>query len=126
MEFATASAVPGLRAFTSLRGANLGLNTEAPADEVVAARRALWQSLDLKLEATVFMRQVHGDRLIEIGKAQSGRGALSLEDAIPICSLLITRHKGVMLPVGHADCLAVLVADKKRGGVGVAHMGWRG
>jgi YfiH family protein len=117
----------GLAAFTSLRRASdLGMNTDSPAARVLASRRALWKERGLRLEDSVFMKQVHGDRLVEVGPGERGRGAASLEDAIQDCDLLLSRGAGTLLCVGHADCLAVLLADPKSKSVGVAHMGWRG
>lgn len=126
LKFESAESIPGLVAFTSLRGHNLGLNTEAPASEVVAGRRAVWAEIHQPLECAVFMHQVHADHLSVVGRAQRGRGTLELADAMPASDLMISRERGVMLCVGHADCLAVLLADPKRGVVGAAHMGWRG
>ena len=39
---------------------------------------------------------------------------------------LITNARGVLLAVKVADCLPVIVADRKRKAVGVFHAGWRG
>jgi YfiH family protein len=122
-----ATAPRGLAAFTSTRHASdLGLNTESPASRVLDSRKALWKSLGLKLEDGIFMKQVHSDRLVEVGRAERGRGSASLQDAIQDCDLLLSREPGVLLCVGHADCLAVLLADPASQAVGVAHMGWRG
>jgi YfiH family protein len=126
MEFAFAAASPGLRAFTTLRGQNLGLNTDSPKNEVLAWRRQVWQAQGLRLEDSVFMRQIHSDRLAEAGRPERGRGSLSLEDALPDCDLVISREPGQLLCVGHADCLALVLANPRRGWVGAAHMGWRG
>jgi YfiH family protein len=126
LNFEFSKSIPGLRAFTSLRGHNLGLNTEAPAASVIEAREELWASEELSLRDAIFMRQIHGDHCVEVGAAQRGAGAFSLETAIPDCDLMVSRDEGLMLCVGHADCLAVLMADRKHKSVGVAHMGWRG
>ncbi len=124
--FESASRVPGLKALTTTRDYNLGLNTEAPAGEVVAARRELWEKAGLPLECSVFMHQVHGSRMQEVGDAQRGRGSLALEDALPDCDAMLSAGRGTYLCVGHADCLAVLLADPVRGAVAAAHCGWRG
>lgn len=126
LEFPTSARAAGLRAFTTTRAYNLGLNTDAPAPQVISARRELWSAAGLPLECSVFMRQVHGDRLEEVGASSRGRGSSSQDDAIPDCDAMVAQVKGTFLCVGHADCLAVLLADPTRGWVGAAHCGWRG
>jgi polyphenol oxidase len=126
LEFQFSKKTAGLRAFTSLRGHNLGLNTDEAPAQVIAARRELWDGLGLSLENSVFMRQVHADHLVEVSALQRGWGSLSLESAVADCDLMISRDPGLLLCVGHADCLAVLLADTQKKTVGVAHMGWRG
>jgi polyphenol oxidase len=39
---------------------------------------------------------------------------------------LITGEPGVLLGIQTADCLPILIADRKRRGVGAFHAGWRG
>lgn len=124
--FEFAKLIPGLRAFTTRRGANLGLNTEAPTPEVLEARRRLWAAEGLSLERSIFMRQVHGSGLTEVGLQEAGRGSLELADAIPESDLLHATEKGLLLCVGHADCLALLLAHPQSGELAVGHMGWRG
>jgi YfiH family protein len=126
LPFHSASKIPGLHAFTTLRGANLGLNTDEDPQAVLGARQKLWQSQGLKLEDTIFLKQVHSDHLETVGKAEAGRGSKSLADALPDCDAVISRDRGVYLAIGHADCLAVLLADPRQGIVGAAHSGWRG
>jgi YfiH family protein len=126
LPFAFAEKIPGLRAFTSLRGLNLGLNTAEPKPEVLRQREELWKSVQLPLASAIFMNQAHGDRLEIVGRAQAGRGSGSLDDAMDGCDAMISLDKGVFLCVGHADCLAILLVDARQGLVGAAHSGWRG
>jgi YfiH family protein len=125
-EFEFSGKISGLKAFTTLKPYNLGLNTEAAPLEVISARRGLFSQAGLALENAVFMRQVHGERIAQVGNVERGRGSLDLEEAIPECDAMITRDRGIFLCVGHADCLAILIADRRQGFLGVAHAGWRG
>lgn len=43
-----------------------------------------------------------------------------------IADAVITREKGVMLGVKTADCIPVLICDRKNNVVGAVHAGWRG
>lgn len=105
---------------------NLGLNTgDRPADVLENRRRALAQA-GLDPERTVYLQQVHGDRLAEALPADAGRGSAAWEDALPACDAVFTRVRGLPLAVGHADCLAVALADPDAGLLGLAHAGWRG
>ena len=48
-------------------------------------------------------------------------------DRTPVTAdAVITRDKGILLGVQVADCLPVLLHDKKKAVVGVVHAGWRG
>jgi YfiH family protein len=60
--------------------------------------------------------------LLRLGK--SGNAALPAAGAVG--DGLITNASGVLLAVKVADCLPVIVADRKRKAVGVFHAGWRG
>src|SRR5262245_7548820 len=125
---------PGFVAATSTRqggvsnppydSLNLGSNTEDQPESISANRRRFAASLNLAPESLVFMRQVHGSVLREAGSADAGKGlddwALGLED----CDGLLTREQGLGLCVGHADCLAILMADPATGMIGAAHSGW--
>lgn len=65
----------------------------------------------------ITLRQIHSD-------------LIHLVDRVPDHSFagdgLITNTPGLLLAVQTADCLPVIVADKKRRAVGIFHAGWRG
>ena len=83
------SQVPGLRALTTTRSQNLGMNTGEDPAKVLASRQALWKELGLDLGASVFLRQVHGEGLQAVGREARGRGVESWEDSLPDCDLAI-------------------------------------
>lgn len=64
----------------------------------------------------VWMRQVHGVRVIEKENSVENQEA----DAA------ITRRRGLVCVVKIADCMPVLLADDTGTVVGIAHAGWRG
>jgi polyphenol oxidase len=64
----------------------------------------------------VWMKQVHGNRVLQADKALPGEEA----DAA------FTRVTGVVCTVKAADCMPVLFADDAGTVVGAAHAGWRG
>jgi YfiH family protein len=99
---------------------NLG-RPEADPEETRAVnwRRAV-AAMDPRLDVAdlVLLSQVHGARVIE---ATSGGGPLA---CVAEADAAVTTVPGVILAVRVADCVPVLLGS--RGGVGVAHAGWRG
>jgi len=71
--------------------------------------------------APVFLRQVHGARVVRIGAPDAAAGA-PLHDA----DAAVTSEAGVACVVQAADCLPVLLAARNGRAVGAAHAGWRG
>jgi len=85
----------------------------------VAANRALLA--EATGAAPVFLRQVHGTRVVHVGRADAAAGASILEaDAV------VTSEQGVACVVKAADCLPVLLAAPRGRAVAAAHAGWRG
>jgi YfiH family protein len=68
----------------------------------------------------VTLHQVHSSITYRVGKADAGREAPLKGDG------LMTDERGIALGVQTADCVPVLVADRKRGAVAAFHAGWRG
>lgn len=127
---------PGAAGFSSTRtggaskGAwaslNLGLNTGDDPAAVRANREAALGAAGRDWRRCVHLRQVHGDAIREAGPADAGAGALAWEQGLEACDAVFTRQRGLPLAIGHADCLAVVLADPEAGLLGLAHAGWRG
>jgi YfiH family protein len=66
--------------------------------------------------APVWLRQVHGVRVIEADAASAGTAADGS----------FTKQKNVVCAVMAADCMPVLFAHDAGEAVGIAHAGWRG
>jgi YfiH family protein len=64
----------------------------------------------------VFVRQVHGVRVLEV----------PTEEAQPRADALITRSPGVAVGIRTADCVPILLVDARRRAVAAVHAGWRG
>jgi YfiH family protein len=127
---------PALAGFTSTRqggvsrGAfdslNLGLNTQDSGQAVLENRNLAFRGRALDPAKAVHLQQVHADRIAEAGTRDAGRGAQDWAQGLPACDAVFTRMRGLPLCIGHADCLAVAVADADAGLIGLAHAGWRG
>ena len=87
------------------------------ADASVLGNRAV---LAEAIGATpVFLRQVHGTRVVRLGPAHAAGGA-----PVEVADASVTTEPGIACTVLVADCLPVLFAGP--GVVGSAHAGWRG
>jgi YfiH family protein len=76
-------------------------------------------SLDLEPSSLVRARQVHGVSVL-VGDGTYTASALSDAD------IIVTDRFGLGLAVQAADCVPLLVADRRTGAVAAAHAGWRG
>jgi YfiH family protein len=108
---------------------NLGF-TASDAKENVEANRALFvAALDRgrreKSERAsaiqlVTLKQIHSSLMVRVGKGGVEAGATLKGDG------LMTDEPGVLLGIQTADCIPVLVVDRKRRAVAAFHAGWRG
>jgi polyphenol oxidase len=98
---------------------NLGF-TNADAAETVRQNRSLLTEAITGDAATPLMtiRQIHSNRVIVVGDQEDG--APEKADG------LMTDQPGILIGVQTADCIPVLVADRKRKAVAAFHAGWRG
>ena len=76
------------------------------------------EKMKVKRTNLILMHQTHSNKVIEIKKDFSRRKVKS--DAI------ITKNKNIALGVVTADCVPVLIYDKKNKIVGCIHAGWKG
>jgi YfiH family protein len=70
----------------------------------------------------VALRQIHSGVLV-VGGPDSCAGS---KGSPPKGDGLMTDHPGILLGIQTADCIPVLVADRKRKAVAAFHAGWRG
>jgi hypothetical protein len=99
-----------------------------------------WPLVVLNQVHSAVIHRVHGIRAPERTRlAKSGNAALPAQRQQPAAERyptpylagaagdgLITSAPGVLLAVKVADCLPIIVADRKRRAVGIFHAGWRG
>jgi YfiH family protein len=114
---------------------NLGF-TAADERETVAENRHLWtEAISGSTETPlVTLRQIHSHLLVipDASAAGSERppeaAHLSSSSSSPVSKGdgLMTDRPGLLLGIQTADCIPVLVADRKRRAVAAFHAGWRG
>lgn len=108
---------------------NLGISTGDDPEAVAENRRRLMAALELERAPVATARQVHGDRIL---RHVPGEDGASLDTdawaaARPVeeeADAHVTKSSRVALVVLTADCVPVAVHG--RGGLGLAHCGWRG
>jgi YfiH family protein len=104
---------------------NLGF-TDSDDRETVAANRGLFvlaASEGKEILGLVTLRQIHSSLIRSVSAKdirESGAPAVLKGDG------LMTGEPGVLLGIQTADCIPVLVADRKQRAVAAFHAGWRG
>ncbi len=96
---------------------NLGVSVGDVAEHVAENRRRFEAAIGVP---AVYLRQVHGTRVVRLRGADAGLARDEPADAA------ITTEPGIACTVQAADCLPVLFAAPHGRGVGAAHAGWRG
>ncbi len=100
---------------------NLGFTAADDPAVVLANRRRLSEALTGSATSPlVTIRQFHSNLVLHAGLADASR------DRPPGADGLMTDVPGVLLTVQVADCIPVLVADRRRRVVAAFHAGWRG
>jgi len=79
----------------------------------------LYQAMQVGCGQVASPRQVHGKRVVRVGREAGGV-------VIPDCDGLVTDESGLYLLMRFADCAAVLLHDPTRKAIGLAHAGWQG
>lgn len=95
---------------------NLGRNVGDDKSLLAENRRRLESFLP---SPPTWLTQVHG----------AGVAVLTASSPVtpsPVADAAVTREAGVVCAVLTADCLPVLLADRRGNAVGIAHAGWRG
>lgn len=106
--------------------ANLALHVGDADDFVLANRDAVAAVLGIDAARTAWCEQVHGDVVATVTKDDAGRGATAYADAFAGADGLVTDVPGLPLAVLAADCVPVLLADRRHGVVAAVHAGRRG
>jgi YfiH family protein len=88
----------------------------APGEE----RRA-WEEISHAMGAPlVRVHQVHGTSVFVRRAGDAADGAL------PTADIVVSNHAAVAAAIQTADCVPLLLADRRTGAVAAAHAGWRG
>lgn len=105
---------------------NMALHVCENPNDILLNRKKLAQSLNTEIENFVCANQTHSANFYKVTSADKGRGATSLDDAIPNTDALYTFEKGIVLASFTADCVPIIFTNDVLGVVGVIHSGWQG
>jgi YfiH family protein len=105
----------------------LGLPDAGPGP---GAWREVAEALGVGPGEIVRARQVHGAAVV-VRRARNGPsgkagGSPSSLTALPEADILVSDDSSVCLAIQTADCVPLLLADRRTGAVGAVHAGWRG
>ncbi len=99
---------------------NLGFTDGDTRRRVLSNRKQFLQALGADEMSLVAIEQIHSDVVHRITSATPAIPNLAKGDA------LLTSVPGILLAVQTADCVPILLADRKRRAVAAIHSGWRG
>lgn len=105
---------------------NLGLRVGDVTASVLDNRRLVFDTFGLDLGRSVWCRQVHADGVTVVGEEDAGRGAYTEDTIVTDTDALVTAVPGVPLCVTLADCVPVVIHDRRLSVLGLAHAGWGG
>jgi polyphenol oxidase len=109
------------------QGADLNLGfTDSDDPEIVAANRKLFVSAakeGKEILGLVTLRQIHSSLIRRVGLEDV---RVDAKPTVLKGDGLMTGEPGVLLGIQTADCIPVLVADRKNRAVAAFHAGWRG
>lgn len=102
---------------------NLGAGVDDDPEHVAANRALLAEAVGVAPGALRFLRQVHGDTVVQVGAHDGGPAPLT---AAPEGDVLLTDSADVALVVLVADCTPVLLVDRVAALAAAVHAGRNG
>jgi hypothetical protein len=100
---------------------NLGFTATDDRETVLRNRRLLAEAITGDPATPLAaLKQIHSNKVVLAGAADARREQPWKADG------LMTDEPGLLLAIQTADCIPVLVADRKRHAVAAFHAGWRG
>ncbi len=99
---------------------NLGFTDWDARPTVKENRARFFQAIGASGMRVALLRQIHSD------VAHRATGTTGKGEDTPQGDALITNERGVLLVVQTADCVPILLADRKKRAIAAVHSGWRG
>ncbi len=105
---------------------NMALHICEEEEHIIQNRMKLANLLQCRVEDFVCANQTHSANVHKVTVEDKGRGALSLNTAIPNTDALYTYEPNILLCTFTADCVPVIFQHEEKGLIGVIHSGWQG
>ncbi len=103
---------------------NLALHTKDKKENVIENRKILAKNFWENLDNFIFMKQIHSDKIVVVWEKNKWNWVYDEKNAI-IWDAIITNKKWIILVVLVADCVPIILYDKKNKVIWVVHAGWR-
>lgn len=100
-------------------GLNLGATVGDESHCVMENRRRAFQALDLSLENSYDLWQVHSTKVVQVDGPRGNEPHLQAD-------ILLTNQPGLTLFMRFADCVPILLYDPTQHAVAMVHAGWKG
>jgi len=98
---------------------NVGASVGDDPQAVAMNRQRCFSALGLAEPMVVTPYQVHGTRIARVGPAEGGRVIADTDG-------LLSDREGTVLFLRFADCVPILLYDRRCRAIGLVHAGWRG
>lgn len=105
---------------------NMGNFSDDDPVSINRNRNILAQMFFMELEQFVIPHQTHGDKVVKIDEAFLQQDPSELIDALYGVDATVTNVKEIFLCATTADCVPILLYDKKNKATAAIHAGWRG
>ena len=105
---------------------SLALHTGEDEESIIQNRKNLANQLYTNAELHfIVANQTHSDNIQHI-REEKTKGWKNISDAIESCDAFITNLPNVVLSILTADCVPILLYDKKNHAIAAIHAGWKG
>lgn len=92
----------------------------------ISDRRQAYRAMGVKANRVICPDQVHGDHFCFVTGAHKGRGCFKRKTAVREMDAIVTNVRRLPVGVLTADCLPILILDRRGSALALIHAGWRG
>lgn len=105
---------------------NMALHICDNISAIIKNRQQFAQNIGCEVTDFVCAKQTHSANFYKVTSLDRGKGAMTMENAIPNTDALYTYESRILLTSFSADCVPILLYNEKSGVIGAVHSGWQG